>query len=259
MKGARLIPSPLRGEGWGEGGFWRHDEFFIMKFPSPLTEGVLIQRYKRFFADVRLANGKIVVAHCANSGSMMGVKEPGSKVWLSPSLNPATKLRWKWELIEIGDFKVGINTMHPNRIVEEAVRAGEIPELAGYANLKREVKYGTNSRIDLLLEGPGLCYVEVKNVTLKRGPLAQFPDAVTERGTKHLHELIREVKQGNRAVMLYLAQRADCAAFSIAADIDPEYAGVLEKAVKSGVEALCYQCRLSETEIRLDRPLAMKL
>lgn len=230
-----------------------------MKFSSPLTEGVLVQRYKRFFADVRLGSGKVVVAHCANSGSMMNVKAPGSKVWLSPNPNPKAKLDWRWEMIEIGGHKVGINTMHPNRIVEEAAREEKIPELQGYKEVKREVKYGTNSRIDLLLEGPGLCFVEVKNVTLKRGSLAQFPDAVTTRGTKHLNELSSEVKKGNRAVMLYLVQRADCEAFSIAADIDPVYAQTLEKAMKSGVEAICYQCALDESEIRLDRPLKMDI
>ncbi|HXV73910.1 MAG TPA: DNA/RNA nuclease SfsA [Sphingomonadales bacterium] len=230
-----------------------------MKFPTPLTEGVLIQRYKRFFADVRLRDGAVVTAHCANSGSMMGVKEPGSKVWLSPSPNPKTKLAWRWEMIDVEGAKVGINTMHPNRIAAEAIAEKRIPELAGYASARREVRYGQNSRIDLLLEDPGLCFVEVKNVTLKRGKQAQFPDAVTERGTKHLHELANEAKKGNRAVMLYLAQRADCDAFSIAEDIDPEYAKTLSKALKSGVEALCYQCALSDTEICLDRPLKMKI
>lgn len=230
-----------------------------MKFSSRLTEGVLVQRYKRFFADVRLADGKVVTAHCANSGSMMGVKEPGSKVWLSPNQNPKAKLDWRWEMIEVDGHKVGINTMHPNRIAEEAVRAGKIPELTGYAGLRREVKYGKNSRIDLLLEGPGVCYVEVKNVTLKRNGFAQFPDAVTDRGTKHLHELAKEAKKGHRAVMLYLAQRADCAEFSIASDIDPVYANALEKALAAGVEALCYQCALSETEIRLVKPLRMEI
>jgi sugar fermentation stimulation protein A len=230
-----------------------------MKFPAPLTQGVLVQRYKRFFADVKLDGGKVVTAHCANSGSMMGVKEPGSRVWLSPSPNPKSKLAWRWEMIEVDGAKVGINTMHPNRIVEEALREKRVPELKAYLSFRREVKYGTNSRIDLLLEGPGLCYVEVKNVTLKRNGLAQFPDAVTTRGTKHLNELRREAKEGNRAVMLYLVQRADCEAFSIAADIDPEYAETFEKAMKSGVEALCYQCALDHAGIRLERPLPLKI
>lgn len=230
-----------------------------MKLNGPLAEGALIGRYKRFFADVKLKDGRVVTAHCANSGSMMGVKEPGSKVWLSPNTNPKAKLDWRWELIEVGGALVGINTMHPNRIVAEALEQGLIPELSGYAAARREVKYGAGSRIDLLLEDPGRCYVEVKNVTLRRRHLAQFPDAVTVRGTKHLNELIQMVKEGHRAVMLYLAQRADCQAFSVAADIDPDYARTLEKAISAGVEVLGYQCALSPREIRLDRPLELRI
>ena len=231
-----------------------------MKFHAPLTEGVLVERYKRFFADVKLKNGKVVTAHCANSGSMLSVKEPGSKVWISPSPNPKSKLDWRWEMIEVTGAKVGINTMHPNKIVDEAIAESRVPELTGYAGQRREVKYGhENSRIDILLEDPGLCYVEVKNVTLKRVGQAQFPDAVTTRGAKHLRELAQMVKEGHRAVMLYLAQRADCKAFSIADDIDPAYAEELAKAMDAGVEVLCYQCELSETEIRLDKPLKMAL
>lgn len=230
-----------------------------MKLNGPLAEGVLLGRYKRFFADVKLKDGRVVTAHCANSGSMMGVKEPGSKVWLSPNTNPKAKLDWRWELIEVGGALVGINTMHPNRIVAEALEQDLIPELSGYAAARREVKYGAGSRIDLLLEDPGRCYVEVKNVTLRRRHLAQFPDAVTVRGTKHLNELIQMVKEGHRAVMLYLAQRADCQAFSVAADIDPDYARTLEKAIGAGVEVLGYQCALSPREIRLDRPLELRI
>src|SRR5579859_6339889 len=157
-----------------------------MKFEHPLIEGRLVQRYKRFFADVKLASGDIVVAHCANSGSMLSVKEPGARVWLSPATNPERKLRYTWELIEVNGGLVGINTSLPNRIVAEAIQAGEIPELAGYATLSREKKYGRNSRIDILLEDSQRppCYVEVKNVTLRRGSEphwpAEFPDAVTE-------------------------------------------------------------------------------
>src|SRR3954470_14876494 len=154
-----------------------------MKFAAPLIEGVLISRYKRFFADVRLASGETVTAHCANSGSMMCVKEPGSRVWLSPASNPERKLKYTWELIEVAGTLVGINTGHPNRIVADAITDGLIKELAGYAALKREQKYGKNSRIDILLESPGRppCYVEVKNVTLRRdgADRLEFPDAVT--------------------------------------------------------------------------------
>ena len=227
-----------------------------MKLNTPLTKGVLVERYKRFFADVRLADGSVVTAHCANSGSMMNVKEPGSKVWLSANQNPKAKLDWRWEMIEIDGAKVGINTMHPNRIVEEAIKISKIKELTGYSSLRREVGYGSeNSRIDLLLEDPELCYVEVKNVTLKRGAKAEFPDAVTTRGAKHLRELSLMVRDGHRAVMVYLVQRPDCQVFTIAGDIDPAYFETLKSAMKVGVEVLCYQCTLTEEEIILDQPL----
>ena len=237
-----------------------------MKFHAPLTEGVLVERYKRFFADVKLANGEVVTAHCANSGSMMNVKEPGSRVWITPSPNPKAKLLWRWEMIEVDGSKVGINTMHPNKIVDEAIAQGRVPELKGYKTLRREVKYGReNSRIDILLADPidskmaGLCYVEVKNVTLKREGQAQFPDAVTTRGAKHLRELAQMVKEGHRSVMVYLVQREDCEVFSIAGDIDPDYAKELASALKAGVEVLCYRCKLSETDIFLDRPVRLSL
>ena len=235
-----------------------------MKFETPLIEGVLIQRYKRFMADVRLANGDVVVAHCANSGSMLSVKEAGSRVWLSPAPNPERKLRYTWEIIEVNGCLVGINTSHPNRIVADAIGAGEIPELAGYPDLKREQKYGKNSRIDILLSGSGRppCYVEVKNVTLCRdfaGHLAEFPDAVTERGAKHLREMTDIVRAGGRAVMVYLVQRDDCTRFSICGDIDPAYAAGLKEATAAGVEAVCYGCRVSPDSITVTRPLTLDL
>lgn len=231
-----------------------------MKLNTPLTRGILVERYKRFFGDVKLADGSVVTAHCANSGSMMNVKQPGSTVWLSANQNPKAKLDWRWEMIEIDGAKVGINTMHPNRIVEEAILGNKIKELTGYKGCRREVKYGKeNSRIDLLLEDPGLCYVEVKNVTLKRENRAEFPDSVTTRGAKHLRELIEMVKEGHRAVMVYLVQREDCDYFTVAGDIDPKYAEGLSEAIKGGVEVLCYQCTLSEEEILLDKPLEFRL
>ena len=179
-----------------------------MRFPDPLLKGTLQKRYKRFLSDVTLATGEEVIAHCANSGSMMGLKEPGLEVWLSPARNPDRKLKYTWELVRIGDGLVGINTMLPNRIVEEAVGSGHITELTGYSNVRREVKYGKNSRIDLFLQEDGRpdCYVEVKSVTLRREEAAEFPDAVTARGTKHLGELSDMVANGGRAVMLYLVQ-----------------------------------------------------
>ena len=235
-----------------------------MKFATPLIEGVLIQRYKRFMADVRLPNGDVVVAHCANSGSMLSVKEPGSRVWLSPAPNPERKLRYTWEIIEVKGHLVGINTSHPNRIVAEAIAAGQIPELAGYPDLKREQKYGKNSRIDILLSGGERppCYVEVKNVTLCRdfsNHLAEFPDAVTERGAKHLREMTDIVHSGGRAMMVYLVQRDDCTRFSICGDIDPAYAAGLKEAMAAGVEAVCYGCRVTPDGITVTKPLTLDL
>jgi len=230
-----------------------------MQFPAPLTEGRLIRRYKRFLADIELADGSEVIAHCANPGSMMGVADPGSRVWLSPSPNPKAKLDWRWELIEVDGHLVGINTAHPNRIVEEAVASDDIPELTGYADLRREVKYGQNSRIDLLLEQPGQCYVEVKNVTLRRGETAEFPDAPTARGRKHLEELSQMTAQGHRAVMFFLVQRVDCSGFAPARDIDPEYADALTRARDAGVELLCYHCDLTVEHIKIAAALPIRL
>ncbi|MCH8182186.1 MAG: DNA/RNA nuclease SfsA [Proteobacteria bacterium] len=233
-----------------------------MEFPDPLQRGSLLKRYKRFLADVRLESGEVVTAHCANTGTMLGLTAPGSEVWLSPARNPDRKLRYTWELIRDatnGEASlVGINTAHPNALVEEAVRADRIPELTGYPSLRREVRYGKNSRIDLLLEAPGRpkCYVEVKNVHLRREPgLAEFPDSVTARGTKHLKELGDAVEAGNRAVMFYLVQRQDCGLFAVAADIDPVYAEALAEARTRGVEAICYACVLTPQAIEVMKPL----
>ncbi len=235
-----------------------------MLYPTPLIRGTLIKRYKRFLTDVTLEDGSVVIAHCANSGSMLSVNTPGAEVWLSPASNPDRKLRYTWELMRIGDTLVGINTSLPNGIVEEAVHAGAIPELAGYARARREVKYGRNSRIDLLLEDDHRppCYVEVKNVTMRRnlkdGPV-EFPDAVTSRGAKHLEELIDMVKGGARAVMMYLVQRQDGSAFSIAGDIDPAYRDGLQQAMAGGVEVLCYACTVSPKAVTLARPVPLAL
>ncbi|MCH8189021.1 MAG: DNA/RNA nuclease SfsA [Proteobacteria bacterium] len=233
-----------------------------MEFPDPLQRGSLLKRYKRFLADVRLESGEVVTAHCANTGTMLGLTAPGSEVWLSPARNPDRKWRYTWELIRDatnGEASlVGINTAHPNALVEEAVRADRIPELTGYPSLRREVRYGKNSRIDLLLEAPGRpkCYVEVKNVHLRREPgLAEFPDSVTARGTKHLKELGDAVEAGNRAVMFYLVQRQDCGRFAVAADIDPVYAEALAEARTRGVETICYACVLTPQAIEVMKPL----
>ena len=195
---------------------------------------------------------------------MLGLVVPGAETWLSPARNPKRKLRYTWEMVRVapgGRGLVGINTAHPNGIVAEAIAAGQVAELAGYAGIRREVRYGENSRINLLLETEGapLCYVEVKNVHLRRqAGLAEFPDSVTARGTKHLGELAAVAKAGGRAVMFYLVQRSDCETFALAGDIDPDYRAAFEEADKSGVEALSYDCRLSETEIRIARRLAIE-
>lgn len=218
-----------------------------MRFPHPLVHGTLIRRYKRFLADVRLDDGSEVTAHVANSGAMLGTSAPGMEVWLSPANSPTRKLAWSWELCRVDNALIGVNTAWPNLIAAEAVAAGQIAELAGYDTIRREVKYGQNSRIDLLLEAPGrpTCYVEVKNVHLKRGAWAEFPDAVTVRGAKHLRELRDMVAGGARAVMLYLVQREDCTGFRPAADIDPTYAEGLRAAMGDGVEAICYTCAMT--------------
>lgn len=231
-----------------------------MRFSSPLVRGRLLKRYKRFLADVVLDDGGEVTATCPNTGSMLGLTAPGSTIWLSTSDSPTRKYRHTWEMIEAdlgdGPTLVGINTNHPNRIVAEAVAAGAMAPLAGYAGLRREVKYGVNSRIDLLLEDEAkpACYVEIKNVHLMReAGRAEFPDSVTERGTKHLDELANMVAAGHRAVMVYLIQRADARCFSLARDIDPDYAAAFARATARGVEALALSCRLSPEEIAIDK------
>lgn len=232
-----------------------------MHFPTPLIRGTLVKRYKRFLADTVLENGDEITAHVANSGSMMGLKEPGMEMWLSESDNPKRKLKYSWELVRDGDGLVGINTMHPNKLVAEAIEDGTISELADYQGLKREVKYGKNSRIDILLtdEARPDCYVEVKSVTLRRNSDAEFPDAVTARGAKHLVEMSHMVADGARAVMVYLVQREDCDAFSIADDIDPTYGAGLSAALSKGVEAICYTCRLTPEEIVVDRKIPINV
>ncbi len=235
-----------------------------MKFPTPLLTGTLIKRYKRFLADVRLDSGEVVTAHCANPGSMMGLKEAGSRVWLSTSDNPKRKLKYSWELLEVdlgcGPHLVGINTNLPNKIVADAIADSRIPELAGYSSLRREVKYGKNSRIDILLQEENRpdCYVEIKNVHLMRkAGLAEFPDSVTTRGKKHLIELAAYAQQGYRCVMFYLIQRTDAETFSLARDIDNDYAHTFDDAIKSGVEAYAYSCTISPEGIDIDAPIPM--
>jgi sugar fermentation stimulation protein A len=226
-----------------------------MQFPQPLERGRLVQRYKRFFADVVLDDGREITAHCPNPGAMLGLNTPGLPAWLSRSDSPTRKLPHTLELVEADGGLVGINTMHPNRLTAEALAEDAIPELAGYHSHRREVRYGQASRVDFLLEGAaGRCWLEVKNCHLMRGDrLAEFPDCVAARSLKHLRELTEMVRLGDRAVMLFVIQRTDCDAFSTAADLDPAYAAGLTAAAAAGVEVLCYDCDLSEQEIRIAR------
>lgn len=224
-----------------------------MQFHSPLVTGTLIKRYKRFLADVQLDSGEITTAHCTSTGSMMGLAVPGAKVWLSPAQNPERKLKYTWEMVEHDGAMVGVNTSHPNYLVQEAIQDDILPDFTGYETLKREVKYGKNSRIDILLSSQGRpsCYIEIKNVYLKRNNLIEFPDAVTERGAKHLVEMAEMVKQGHRAAMVYVVQREDGDAFSFAKDLDPVYAQTAHEVFSQGVEAYVYPCTMSETHIVL--------
>lgn len=229
-----------------------------MKFAKPLLKGKLIKRYKRFLADVELQNGDITTVHCANSGGLHGVTSPGLTVWLSESVNPARKLKYTWEMVEVDGTVVGVNTSWPNALVEEAIQQQVITELRDYRHLKREVKYGASSRLDILLQDPvkGDCFVEIKNVHMCREPLvAEFPDGVTARGTKHLSEMISVVQEGKRAVMLYVIQRQDCQNLKFAADIDPVYAQTALKAKEQGVEFYAYYCDVNPDGIIIKSPL----
>jgi sugar fermentation stimulation protein A len=233
-----------------------------MRFTEPLVPATLIKRYKRFLADVVLPSGEEITAHVANPGAMIGLAAPGSRVWLSRSANAKRKLPYSWELVEVdlgaGPELIGINTAHPNLLVAEAIAANAIPELAGYAVTRREVKYGKNSRIDFLLETPSRrpCYVEVKNVHLMRhAGLAEFPDSVTARGAKHLDELATVAAAGARAVMLFLIQIGSAARFALARDIDPAYGAAFDRARAAGVEAIAYRCVIEHAAIALAGPV----
>ncbi len=231
-----------------------------MRYDVPLQPAKFIKRYKRFFVDAELPDGSIAVAHCANTGSMKGLLNEGATCYLMPQ--ESGKLDWKFELVEApSGALVGVNTARPNKLVEEAILANEVPELMGYENLKREVKYGQNSRIDILLTDPNKpdCYVEVKNTTLQVGEVAQFPDAVTTRGLKHLNELMDMVKEGHRAVMFYWVHRNDCTHFEPAVELDPEYAAGLKQAVEQGVEVLVYAANVQPEGVTIANKLPIKL
>ena len=225
-----------------------------MLLPQPMARGRLVSRYKRFFADVVLDDGTALTAHCPNPGAMLGLNTPGLGVWLSRSDAPKRKLAWTLELVEDGGGLAGVNTMNPNKLVAEALAADAMPELAGYATHRREVKFGEASRVDFLLEHPdrASCYLEVKNCHLRRaGTLAEFPDCVAARSLKHLRELTAMVEAGQRAVMLFVIQRTDCDAFSACAELDPAYAKGLTEAAARGVEVLAYACEITTESVRV--------
>jgi sugar fermentation stimulation protein A len=227
-----------------------------MDFPQPLARGRLVQRYKRFFADVVLEDGTEATAHCPNPGAMLGLNAPGLPVWLSRSDDPKRKLALTLELVEADGGLVGVNTLLPNRLVAEALAAAAIPELTGYARTRREVPYGVQSRVDFLLEDPGRprAWVEVKNVHLRRTPgLAEFPDCVAARSTRHLRELAAQAAAGDRAVALFVVQRTDCDRFAPAADCDPAFAKALAEVAAQGVEVLVYACEITPQAVRIAR------
>ena len=230
-----------------------------MQFSSPLIQGTLIKRYKRFLADVQLTDGSIVIAHCPNTGAMTGCAEPGWKVWLSPSNNPKRKLLYTWEVVLTDKHHwIGINTHKANALVKEAIQENKISELVGYANLKAEVKFGEeNSRIDFLLTDfeKADCYVEVKSVTLLDNNVGYFPDAKTIRGQKHLRELSLIASQGKRAVLLFCVQHSGIQSVQVAKQIDPDYAKELKQAMLSGVQILCYGCKISSEKIYINQSL----
>jgi len=232
-----------------------------MQFQTPLVPARLIRRYKRFLADIELQDGQTVTAHCANPGSMMGLADEGSKVWVEPNDDPKKKLKFGWRLIEheTGHF-TGVDTSLANKVIKEALTTRRVPGLDGFDTCRPEVRYGANSRIDFLLSSAGLpdTYIEVKSVTLQRqNGLAEFPDSVTARGTKHLGELQHMVKAGQRAVMLYLVQRTDCTHFDVAHDIDPAYAAAYQNARAIGVELRCFAAQISPERIDLGAELAI--
>ena len=227
-----------------------------MKFKEGLLQGTLVKRYKRFFVDIKY-NGKIITSHCPNSGSMMGLLDNGNKVWFSESDNPNRKLKYTLEIIEIKKKMVGINTLLTNKIVLEALNSKKINSLKKFNIIKAESKFSNNTRFDfLLINNKEKCFLEVKNVSLVREKkIAEFPDAVTSRGTKHLNELCNAIKKGYQSYILYLIQREDCESFKIAKDIDEKYNKAFNSAVKNGIKILCYDCSLSNEEIKLNNQI----
>lgn len=230
-----------------------------MEFPTPLIEGKLIKRYKRFLSDIELPNGEVVVAHCPNTGSMKRCQQDSARVWLSKSDNPKRKLAYTWELVEVDEqYLACINTGYPNKLVGEAIANGVVTELVGYAEQKAEVKYGEKSRIDWLLTGDDgrKCYVEVKNVTLlEEDGLGYFPDAVTDRGRKHLHELANMVEEGHRAVMFFCVSHTGIDSVTPAAHIDKKYAQAFVNVVERGVEVIAYKVAITTEGMKVVSPV----
>jgi sugar fermentation stimulation protein A len=234
---------------------------YAMRIPLPTLEGRLLRRYKRFLADIELADGSVVTAHCPNTGSLLGCTTPGSRVILRDAGEGRRKLRYTFQSIAVGRSLVNVDTSLPNAAVLEAIERGRIPELAGYDLARREVRYGARSRIDILLERQGgeRCYVEVKSTTLARGRTALFPDAVTERGRRHLEELARMVALGHRAVQFFFVGRGDVARFAPADDIDPAYGRALREAVLAGVEVFAWAAVVRPDRLEPRRPLPVEL
>jgi sugar fermentation stimulation protein A len=224
-----------------------------MKFKERLLQGTLIKRYKRFFVDIKYKN-KIITGHCPNTGSMMGLLNKGNKIWFSRSDNLSRKLKYTLEIIEVGKKMIGINTLLTNKIVFEALSQKKIKNFAKFNNIKPEVKFSDKTRFDFLIsDNKEKCFLEVKNVTLSRkDEIAEFPDAITSRGTKHLKELIIAKQRGFESYILYLIQREDCKSFRIAKDIDEDYKIAFDKALKKGVKIICYDCKISTEEIKLN-------
>lgn len=230
-----------------------------MIFQKKLVHGTLIRRYKRFLADIRLDDGTVAVAHCTNSGTMTSCLEDEAEVFLTPESDPKRKTKFTWEMIKINRGWVGINTGNPNLLAFEGISSGIIPGLSGYSNVKREVKFG-DSRFDVFAENETeKCFVEVKNVTMKVGNYALFPDAVTTRGQKHLKTLMEVKAAGMRAVMLYIIQRGDVEIFAPATEVDPEYAKALKNAVNAGVEVIAMQVNVTPSAITFSKKLPVEI
>ena len=231
-----------------------------MNFENKLISGLLIKRYKRFFADIKI-NNQVITAHCPNTGSMFGLLKEGNKVWISKSNNPNRKLKYTLEIIEVNNAKVGVNTHSTNKIVLQALKNNLIKELKNPLEIKTEIKFGEKTRFDfLILNKNRKAFVEVKNVTLSRKKkLAEFPDAITSRGLKHINELIKASKKKYKIFILYVVQRNDCDSFSIAKDIDADYANALTKAVKKNLNVLCYDCKFSTKGIKLNKRIKFKI